>query len=146
MQITSSENKVLVQWLVAELFNHKRMEVTKFLYAPDCRGTTPDGAFANRNEFLAGFARYAAAFPDSRTEVDYLMSEGDRVVVHYTFTGTHTGSWAGLPPTGRTVRIGGMMISRIADGRIVEQDFVWDVAAARQQLVAKPTPTFRRAA
>ncbi|PWU06275.1 MAG: hypothetical protein C5B51_12710 [Terriglobia bacterium] len=147
MQITSSENKVLVRWLIEELFNRKRTEVTRFLYASECRGNTPDGSFANRHEFLAGFAHYAAAFPNFRVEIDNLVADEDRVAVHYTFVGANTGSWAGLPPTGQMVRIGGAMISRISHSRIIQQDFVWDVLSARRQFWIKPArPSILRSA
>jgi steroid delta-isomerase-like uncharacterized protein len=146
MQITSSENKLLVQWVVEEFFNRKHTEVASFLCAAECRGSTPDGPFANRNEFLTSFARYKAAFPDFRMEVDYLVADADRVVVHYTFSGSYTGSWAGLPPTGQTLRLSGVMISRILNRRIVQQDFIWDVEAARQQFQRQVAGALSRAA
>ncbi|PWU09114.1 MAG: hypothetical protein C5B51_06730 [Terriglobia bacterium] len=140
MQVSESENKTLVQWLVEELFNRKRPEVIEFLYASGCCGSTPDGAFGNRNEFLLGFAQYAKAFPDSRMEIDYLVADGDRVIVHYTFEGTNTGAWAGLLPTNRLLRIAGVMITRITNSRIVQQDFLWDALEARRQFLAAPLP------
>jgi steroid delta-isomerase-like uncharacterized protein len=134
MQITSSENKLLIQWVIEELFNRKRTDVVRFLYAPNCHGNSPDGPYEGRIEFITGFARYAVAFPDFRLNIDYLGSEGERVIVHYTFRGTHTGSWAGLPATGQTLELPGVLISRIEKHRIVQQDFVWDSVAAGWQL------------
>jgi predicted ester cyclase len=139
MQTISSENKVLVEWLIEELFNHRRTEIAQSLYAPECRGNTPNGSFANRDEFLANFAKYTTAFPDFRMEIDYLVAEVDRVVVHYTFVGENTGSWAGLPPTGLTLRMGGVMISRIVQHRIVQQDFVWDTLAVQRRFWSSST-------
>jgi predicted ester cyclase len=135
MQITSSENKLLIQWVIQELFNRKRTDVVRFLYAPNCHGNSPDGPYQGRIEFITGFAKYAVAFPDFRLNIDYLVSEGDRVIVHYTFRGTQTGSWGVLPPTGQTIDLPGVLISRIEKHRIVQQDFVWDSDAARRQFL-----------
>ena len=33
-----------------------------------------------------------------------MVAEGDKVVVRFTITGTHTGQWGPLPPTGKPVR------------------------------------------
>jgi len=65
-----------------------------------------------------------SAFPDLVYTIDELVTEGDRVAVLYTWTGTHTGPMAGLPPTGRRVTATGAIFCRVANGRIVEQ---WDV-------------------
>jgi predicted ester cyclase len=138
MQTNSSENKAIVEWLIEELFNRRRTEIARSLYAPECRGNTPNGSFTSRAEFLATFARYTTAFPNFRIEIDYLAAEADRVVVHYTFSGANTGSWAGLPPTGLTVTLGGVMISRIVQQRIVQQDFVWDTFSAQRELWSTP--------
>ena len=157
MQITSSENKPLIQWVIEELFNRKRTDVVRFLYAPHCHGNSPDGPYEGRIQFVTGFAQYAVAFPDFRLSIDYLVSEGDRVIVHYTFRGTHTGSWAGVPATGQTLELPGVLISRIEKHRIVQQEFVWDSAAAgrlfqrnlaavRDQAVVPSAPLFPRAA
>jgi steroid delta-isomerase-like uncharacterized protein len=140
--IAASENKLLVEWLVEELFNRKCQEVAEFLYAPGCCGSTPDGSFANREEFLAGFAHYAGAFPDSRMDIHYIVADGDRVIIHYTFEGANTGKWAGLPPTNQTLRIAGVMISRVRNHRIVQQDFLWDSLDARRQLSGVRPPSF----
>jgi predicted ester cyclase len=56
-------------------------------------------------------ALYGALFPDLRFTVDEQVSEGDRVASRWTLTGTHRG---------RAVRLRGIVISRIQDGRIIE--------------------------
>ena len=146
MQITSSENKLLIQWVIEELFNRKRTDVVRFLYAPNCHGNSPDGPYQGRIQFITGFARYAVAFPDFHLNIDYLVSEGERVIVHYTFRGTHTGSWPGLPATGLTLDLPGVLISRIEKQRIVQQDFVWDRVEALRQFQRNPAAVRDQAA
>ncbi|PWU10264.1 MAG: hypothetical protein C5B51_04630 [Terriglobia bacterium] len=140
MRISASENKQFIRWAIEEIFNRKRTEMAGVFYEHDCRGNTPDGRYKSRDELTAILARYAVALPDSRMSIDCMIADGDRVIVHYTFTGTNTGPWAGLPATNHALRISGVMISRIQNNRIIQQDFVWDALDARRQLTAATTP------
>jgi steroid delta-isomerase-like uncharacterized protein len=61
-----------------------------------------------------------AAFPDGKTTSDDLIAEGDKVVERFTLVGTHTGDFLGIPASGKQVKVTGMSIFRIANGKIVE--------------------------
>ncbi len=58
--------------------------------------------------------------PDYHTTIEDLIAEGDKVVARVSMTGTHTGDFYGIPPTGRGVKFTGIFIARIANGKIVE--------------------------
>ena len=58
--------------------------------------------------------------PDFTVSVADCFSAGDRTVLRFTGSGTHTGSFGGEEPTGRSVTVYGTTIFRIADGRIAE--------------------------
>lgn len=59
-------------------------------------------------------------FPDYQTVIDDLFAEGDKVVARITMSGTHLGSFMGIPATGKHVEFTGIYIARIANGKIVE--------------------------
>ena len=63
---------------------------------------------------------FRAAFPDQQWLIEDLIAEGDRVVARSTMTGTHTGDFFGIPASGKSVRMSGVHIVRIQDGRIAE--------------------------
>ena len=71
-----------------------------------------------------GQQRVAAAFrealPDLAWQIDVLFGDGEYVCGRWTATGTHKGAWAGIEPTGRTVRFSGANIFRFADGKVAE--------------------------
>ena len=50
-----------------------------------------------------------------------MFANGEDLVKHWQFTGTHTGVFMGIPATGRTVNIEGCTIAKIVDGKIVEE-------------------------
>src|SRR5262245_2834263 len=58
--------------------------------------------------------------PDYHTAIEDLIAEGDKVVARVRITGTHTGDFYGIPPTGRHIDLSGIYIVRIAAGKIVE--------------------------
>jgi len=76
---------------------------------------------------------FMTAFPDMVVEMDKLDLDGDRVLYHWTLTGTNTGP-AG---TGATVRISGFEEWTIgADGLIVESKGHFDESDYQRQLNA----------
>jgi steroid delta-isomerase-like uncharacterized protein len=60
------------------------------------------------------------AFPDVTVTVDMMLAENDLVAEHWTFTGTQTGEFRGVPPTTVTTTYTGINIFRIECGKIAE--------------------------
>jgi len=74
------------------------------------------------------------AFPDIKPQVERLVVEGDLVVSWAKMTGTHAGTWMGVPATQRSVVIALVATHRIVDGRIVEDWALTDGLGVLQQL------------
>lgn len=83
---------------------------------------------------------FAAAFPDGRATTEDLIAEGDKVVERFTFRGTNTGPFLGMPATGKQVVSSGMSVFRIANGKIVEHWGENDALGTFQQLGLVPMP------
>src|SRR5438132_478772 len=75
-----------------------------------------------------------------RFTIEDMVAEGDRVVVRWTGSGTHTGEFMGIPPTGKSFTIAGIDIHRIEDGRLAEHWHVVDQLSLLQQLGLIPQP------
>lgn len=76
-------------------------EVDRFL-APDfIDHAAPPGTPPGPGGFADGVRRILAAFPDACNHIDEMVAEGDRVVVRWTMTGTHSGDALGFSATGR---------------------------------------------
>lgn len=80
------------------------------------------------------------AFPDQRLTLLATVAAGDLAMDHWEFEGTHAGSFAGVPATGRTVRFRGFDLARVRDGRIVEMWHVEDMATMWSDLGLPPGP------
>jgi steroid delta-isomerase-like uncharacterized protein len=68
----------------------------------------------------AGIEQFFTAFPDMTSTVDQVIVDGDLVAIRYTVTGTQTGEFLGVPPTGETIAWTGVTILRIACGMVRE--------------------------
>ena len=65
-------------------------------------------------------AQFRVGFPDMRSHEDALLGDGDLVSIQWTITGTHSGTFFGVAPTGKPITVSGMDVLRVADGLFVE--------------------------
>ncbi|HEX8913448.1 MAG TPA: ester cyclase [Humisphaera sp.] len=79
-----------------------------------------------------------AGFPDLRFRVDEQVAEGDKVATRFEWTGTHRGEFLGVPPTGRPVRVWGVVIDRFEGGRIKDTRLIMDTLGMMAQLGVFP--------
>jgi predicted ester cyclase len=80
------------------------------------------------------------AFPDEQTSFEDQVAEGGKVVSRMSSTATHLGEFQGMPATGKKIRVSGIWIDRIAEGKIVERWGVVDMMSVMQQLGVIPAP------
>ena len=77
---------------------------------------------------------YIVGFPDAEFTIIDAFGQGDKIVKHWNFKGTHDGEFFGIPASGKKVDISGTTLVKMKDGKIVqEQDFM-DNFAFYQQL------------
>jgi steroid delta-isomerase-like uncharacterized protein len=88
-------------------------------------------------EFLGVFLE---GFPDLHLEVLDSSADEGMVAQRILFTGTHTGSFRGLPPTNRQVGFSGLEINRMVDGKVAEHWFQLDAVTLFEQLGLRVVP------
>lgn len=59
-------------------------------------------------------------FPDLSSVVEQLLTVDDKVILQLRWTGTHTGTYLGVAPTGKQVEVRGMTIWRFETGQVVD--------------------------
>jgi len=69
----------------------------------------------------AGYEVWLKAFPDNYAEVADIIAEGDKVVVRTIAQGTHLGKFQDIAPTNKKIRIEGISIYRLSEGKIEER-------------------------
>jgi len=85
---------------------------------------TAEGNITGIEAFRDYYNNYLTGFSDAEFNFIDIFGEGDKIVKHWNFKGTHDGDLFGIPPTNKKVDISGTTIVFMKDGRILqEQDF-----------------------
>lgn len=92
-----------------------------------------DGRTFDREGMKTVILEARAAFPDLRTTIARTVEDESSVAVLWRCTGTHRGSFAGVPPTERRIDVSGASFCRTHDGLIVEEV---ETQGAREMLSA----------
>jgi len=139
----SEENKAVVRRFIEEVWNNGNLDVIDELVSEDHVDHDPgrEGTPAGREGLRAFVQMYRSAYPDTHVEFGELIAEGDLVAGNWTATGTHHGELMGIEPTGRSIKITGMGMDRVRDGRIVESWGNYDSLGMLAQLGAIPAPS-----
>lgn len=81
------------------------------------------------------------AMPDIHITIHDVIAEHDLTAARFTITGTDTGGFMGMPPTGKAVTVTGMDFMRFRDDLIVEHWGEMDMMGLMQQLGLAGAPT-----
>jgi steroid delta-isomerase-like uncharacterized protein len=137
-----AENKELLK-RAAQAFNDREDRRGWFAFHADSVQAHGLGPSAFDMEGMKKF--YTAlwgGFPDLKIHIDALVGEGDEVVWRVTASGTHNGTFQGLPATGKAVKFGAHYTFRFENGKIVERWSTLDRLTLLVQIgaVALPAP------
>jgi predicted ester cyclase len=84
------------------------------------------------------FTTLTNAFPDYSEKIEHMVAEGDLVAVSYTLSGTFTGKYGDIAPTGKKFSMPNLVLARFKDGKQVEAWMYGDSLAWYQQLGISP--------
>ena len=133
------ENVALMQRWFKEVWNEGRVQTIYDLMDKDAIGIgqdQPGVEIHGPRDFEALYNRLHGAFPDIKITVEDAFGASDRVVVRWSAAMTHTGDHLGVPATNRKVRVTGITIAQIRDGKIIRGWDNWDQLALAEQLAA----------
>ena len=147
MSLSVEENRAVCHRFFEEVLNKKDMVVLDEIVHPDFIDNNPyapaiKSKFAKPSLGKEGLKQYLSsansAFLDWHFTVEDTIAEGDKVVLRFAAGGAHQGEFLGIPKTGKRVKITGVYILRLADGKIVEKWVNPDLLLMMQQLGAFP--------
>ncbi len=133
----SDTNKAVVRRFYTEPLEERRSDVLGELVTEDYVDSTaetaeepvpgPEGVKRANDRFLD-------AFGDFRVTIEDQIAEGDKVATRWSAEAVHRGEFMGFPATGKRVRVTGMGVHVVRDGRIAAEWEEWDVVGLRAQL------------
>ncbi len=142
--MSASENKELARRAI-DLWAHGSKENPEQIFASDYvnhQQHRPDSTEAIRGldawkQFISVFHQ---AFPDFDDRIVMQIAEGDMVATQFVSSGSQKGEIMGVPATGRKASWTGIVIDRIANGKIAETWVNWDNFGMLQHLGAVKAP------
>ena len=143
--ISTEQNKEISLSLI-EALNARDLTLWSRHLAEDYAAEHPGvSTLLDKSRSIAYHQRFVTAFPDIRFEVLGVLAEGDRVLVQWLGSGTHTERLATItgrtiPPTRRRVRVPGTMLTEVREGKITRAWFYWDQLTLLAQLALTEQP------
>lgn len=136
------QNKVIVRDFIDETLNKGDIDAAEKFVAEDVVEQVPfpgqGPGIEGLKEVLGGIR---TAFADLHWTVKEQIAEGDKVVSRFEWTGTHSGPFLGVEPTGRSVKVWGIVIDRLQQGKITDTRILMDALGLMAQLgVFPPAP------
>jgi steroid delta-isomerase-like uncharacterized protein len=125
------------RWIQA--FNERDWETESALRGESFRAYLSGAAEPLDHAAWSGFMRaFTTGFPDSRISIESCIADGDTVATRWTLTGTHQGTFQGIPPTGQPITIIGLEFNRVVNGRFLEHWSMFDNLALLRQIGVMP--------
>ena len=139
----SDENIPIMRRWFQEVWNEGRIQTVHDLIAPNAvvkgqRGA--DAEIRGPEEFVKFVNEIRGSFSEMKLTIEDILGADDKVVVRWSASMTHTGQALGFPPSGKSIRIGGISIARILNGKIVEGWDNWDQLGMLEQVGAYKDP------
>jgi steroid delta-isomerase-like uncharacterized protein len=136
----SEPNTKLVRRAYEEVYNQGKLEVIDELVTSDFVVHVGSQNLHGPDALKGYVTMLRDGFPDLYLTIDMQIADGDMVVTRWTGRGTHTGTFQGIPPTGKSGSITGIDIDRIHNGKTVECWTNTDDLGLLQQLGVLPGP------
>jgi steroid delta-isomerase-like uncharacterized protein len=125
---------------VEEVWNSHNPDALAAYFAPDARdhSLTPGGIDSGAGlDYLKERAQLLFnAFPDVHFIVEDVVQQDDRLAARVTLEGTHRGDFAGIPATGKRMKVYDFAMYRIAEGKFTDVWSLVDMQRLRDQLGA----------
>jgi len=137
--MNSAENKTFMGHFIEEVINQKNLNAIDDLVAEDFTEHIPfPGQGPGREGLRFVLQSMFTGFPDMHWTVHEQIAEGEKVVTRFTWTGTHTGEFMGIPPTSKAVEVWGIVIDVVRNNLFTESRIIMDSVGLLKQLGVMP--------
>ena len=131
--MSAEENSKTIARSLYEGYNTHDLQSVFDKYVSDNLVNRAMGGALTRQMWLDYDKAVLAAVPDLKATVLEQVAEGNKVVTHWVFEGTHTNNLFDKPATGNKVRLEATTIDIIKDGKVAEHNIVGDISQFMQQ-------------
>ena len=137
----SDRNIAIARRWMDEVWNQGRVETIWELVTPESVCHSESGELRGADEFIVqAYNPLRSLFSNIHVTVDDAVADGDKVVLRWHCSATHTGDVPGLAATGRRATFRGMTWIRFEDGKMMEGWDCWNQTGLMQALQTGQPP------
>jgi predicted SnoaL-like aldol condensation-catalyzing enzyme len=136
---TTAETKAMLQSSIDEIWNQGNLDKAEEFFAATYVRHNPKSMEPNIPSEIEGLEAFKAyveqvrtIYADFNVKIDAIIIEGDMVATRWTATGTHKDA-------NKPIDVAGATITRLAEGKAVEEWVTWDTYLVMQQLGMVPS-------
>ena len=136
----SIENNIQLMKRFVEFINTANEHLAQELISTDARFYVPGQPepMQGPDGYLAIIEMMRSGFPDIQWSLEDKVVEENKVAARFIMTGTHNGTFFGVPPTGKAIKVQAINFYRFSNGQIVEEYGQPDMLGLLQQIGAVP--------
>ena len=137
------ENKAIARRFINELWNQRKYEVADEIFSEEFvtetishhpvpwEGKGPESMKHHIQHWLV-------SVPDLQFHINNLIADENQIVIHWNATGTSEQPFMGIPATGKPIKLLGVTISLVENGKIALNQTILDTLGFLQQLEVLP--------
>lgn len=121
--LTEEDKKIIkpLQRFYDDFINSNNLSVLDEIIGPNYINHAAPFGLANDKEGLKKLLeQFILAFPDQHIEAKMIFAKNDLAIAYWEITGTHQGVFFDVQPTGKKIKMTGIDIDRVQNGKIVE--------------------------
>ncbi|PQJ77307.1 ester cyclase [Polaribacter glomeratus] len=129
-----NENLKMYETVWDDILNNREIDkINETNFDPDIKMISATENIVGIKDFKAYYQNYLTGFSNIEFTIVDVFGQGDKIVKHWIFKGTHTGEFFGIPASGKDVDIDGVTLVKMKDGKIAqEQDFMDNLSFYQQ--------------
>ena len=133
--LTEEEAKVILDRFMQTVMNADTVLAEEILH-PDCVLSYPilPKPIEGIEDYKNFIKNTANTFSEFKAVIEEVNVKDDKIWCRYSMEGIHSGNLGDIPATGKKFQVTGMAITRIADGKIIEDETFWNALSFYQQL------------
>jgi steroid delta-isomerase-like uncharacterized protein len=132
-----ASNMTLGRKVFTEVYGEGKVNVVDQLYADDFVDDSPGGG-KGRELVKEAVTSFHNAAPDLKFEIEDVFATQDKVVIRYTARGTQTGAYGEIPPSGKAIKVRGITVFLIENGKIKTEWTEYDRLGMLRQIGVVP--------
>jgi predicted ester cyclase len=118
------EENLKIGHKMMEIVNNKDLRLLDDLLVPEY--VNPQLNIHKREDLKEVLNMQYRGFPDVHRTIEDIIADEDSVWMKVRITGTHTGEYRGISPTGKKILVEAVPRYRVVNGKIVEGWSVWN--------------------